>query len=132
MSIPKEVMGNVTEALDLRLEIVDLLNNPEKGTDLDWSYALSMSNKLVALTECAFFHGEMVQQNFFPQEHKVAVYLPLLGPLTIVIFLGAVSLFKEVPSTDKTDEDSDEKDVNIDSETEGPELTNEKAEMKHD
>lgn len=95
MSIPKEVLGNATEALDLRLKIIELLNDPEQGGDIVWNQALTLSNKLVKLSEIAFFHGEMVQQNFFPQEHKIAVYLPLLGPTTVVIFFGFIKLLKE-------------------------------------
>lgn len=95
MSIPQDVLKNANEALELRLEIIDLLNDPEKGGDIIWNQALALSNKLVASSETAFFHGEMVQQNFFPQEHKIAVYLPLLGPTSVVIFLGLIKLLKE-------------------------------------
>lgn len=97
MSIPKDVLKNANEALELRLQIIDLLNDPEKGGDLVWNQALALSNKLVKASEIAFFHGEMVQQNFFPQEHKIAVYLPLLGPTSVVIFLGVLQLLKERP-----------------------------------
>ncbi|QLL30748.1 hypothetical protein HG536_0A05630 [Torulaspora globosa] len=95
MAVPEDVLNNVNQALKLRLEIIDLLNNPEKGGDVVWNQALVLSNKLVKASETAFFHGEMVQQNFFPQEHKIAVYLPLLGPTSVVIFLGLVKLLKE-------------------------------------
>ncbi|KAL3232136.1 GPI transamidase component GPI17 [Nakaseomyces bracarensis] len=95
MAVPQEVMGNVTQALDLRLEIIELLNNPDKGGDFVWNSALAKSNELVRLTELAFFHGEMVQQNFMPLKHKVSVYLPLFGPLSIVIFMGFVYVIRE-------------------------------------
>lgn len=101
ISIPKEVLGNVTEALDMRLQIVDMLNDPFKGGDRLWNRALTLSNKLVELSETAFFHGEMVQQNFFPQEHKLAVYLPLLGPTTVVTFFGFLRIIKEKPDSKK-------------------------------
>lgn len=32
----------------------------------------------------AFFEKEMVQQAYFPSEHKMAVYLPLLGPVGLI------------------------------------------------
>jgi phosphatidylinositol glycan class S len=35
----------------------------------------------------------MVGQVYFPDEHKVAVYLPLLGPIGVPLVLG---LLKEV------------------------------------
>ncbi|QLQ78312.1 hypothetical protein HG537_0A05590 [Torulaspora globosa] len=95
MAVPQDVLNNVNQALKLRLQIIDLLNDPQKGGDLIWNQALVLSNKLVKASETAFFHGEMVQQNFFPQEHKIAVYLPLLGPTSVVIFLGLVKLLKE-------------------------------------
>lgn len=109
MSIPREVLGNVTDALDLRLQIVDTLNNPLQGGDAIWNRALFLSNKLVELSEAAFFHGEMVQQNFFPQEHKLAVYLPLLGPITVVTFFGFIRLIKENPDDKKKHSNKSEK-----------------------
>ncbi|AJV03014.1 ADE_G0012570.mRNA.1.CDS.1 [Saccharomyces cerevisiae] len=95
MSIPREVSDNVIEALDLRLQIIDLLNDPGKGGDIVWNNALHLSNELVKLCEKAFFNGEMVQQNFFPQEHMIAVYLPLLGPISAVMFFGFYNVMKE-------------------------------------
>ncbi|AGO12655.1 AaceriADR180Cp [[Ashbya] aceris (nom. inval.)] len=96
MSIPQDVLDNVKHALALRLEVVELLNDPHKVNSSDiWAEALVKSNRLAALCEKAFFHKEMVQQNFLPQEHKVAVYLPLLGPLTIVTFAGCFKVLTE-------------------------------------
>ncbi|CAR28063.1 hypothetical protein ZYGR_0N05520 [Zygosaccharomyces rouxii] len=113
MSIPEEVLGNVTEALDLRLQIIDMLNDPLQGGDESWNRALILSNKLVELSEAAFFHGEMVQQNFFPQEHKLAVYLPLLGPITVVTFFGFIRLIKEKPDGKKRHSNGSEKSSEI-------------------
>ncbi|CDO92062.1 unnamed protein product [Kluyveromyces dobzhanskii CBS 2104] len=101
MSIPKEVLEDVNNALKIRLQIVDLLNNPELGGDETWNEALRLSNKLVKVCERAFFHKEMVQQTFFPQEHKVAVYLPLLGPITVVTFTAFFKSLKEVLTKSK-------------------------------
>lgn len=112
MAIPAEVMGNVTQALDLRLEIIELLNNPEKGGDFVWNNALSKSNELVKLTESAFFHGEMVQQNFMPLKHKVSVYLPLFGPLSIVIFMGLVYVMKEGKADKDGEQEEEEESIN--------------------
>ncbi|SMN19615.1 similar to Saccharomyces cerevisiae YDR434W GPI17 Transmembrane protein subunit of the glycosylphosphatidylinositol transamidase complex that adds GPIs to newly synthesized proteins [Maudiozyma saulgeensis] len=95
MAIPKDVLENVKEVLDTRLDIVEILNNPAKGDDLSWDEALNLSNKMVQRSEEAFFDGQMLKQNFFPQEHKLAVYMPLIGPITIVLFTGFISLFKE-------------------------------------
>lgn len=108
MSIPQDVLKNATEALDLRLKIIDMLNDPNLGGDLVWNEALSLSNKLVKSSETAFFHGEMVQQNFFPQEHRIAVYLPLLGPTSVVIFFGFIKLLKEKPVEDTSEKQEKE------------------------
>ncbi|KAL1957579.1 hypothetical protein VTO42DRAFT_5690 [Malbranchea cinnamomea] len=43
--------------------------------------------------ERSFFDKSMVGQAYFPDEHKVAVYLPLLGPIGVPLVL---SLIKEV------------------------------------
>src|SRR5204863_6035456 len=43
--------------------------------------------------ESSFFEKSMVGQVYFPDEHKVAVYLPLLGPIGVPL---AVGLVKEV------------------------------------
>lgn len=90
MSIPKTVLNNVKRALEAREQVVEKLNYEK-----DWDGALLESNKMVKYSEDAFFDREMVQQNFFPQEHKIAVYLPLLGPLTIVCSLGLVRILTE-------------------------------------
>lgn len=104
MAIPKKVMANVKKVLDTRLDVVEILNNPSKGDDLCWNKALSLSNEMIEYSEEAFFHGEMLKQNFFPQEHKLAVYLPLMGPISIVLFSGVVALLKE-----KDEEEVDKK-----------------------
>lgn len=97
MSIPKEVLDSVKKALDIRFQIVEILNDPKQGDEKSWNMAVRLSNDLVRICERAFFNKEMVQQTFFPQEHKVAVYLPLLGPLTVVTFTGLLKVTKESP-----------------------------------
>ena len=106
MAIPKEVLERVKEVLDIRLQIVEILNNPSKGDDLSWDEALTLSNGMVQNSEEAFFDGQMLKQNFFPQEHKLAVYMPLMGPITIVLFSGMVALFKETEKTPKAEKDN--------------------------
>lgn len=110
MSIPKEVLEDVNNALELRLEIVELLNDPALGDDATWNTALRLSNKLVKICERAFFHKEMVQQTFFPQEHKIAVYLPLLGPITVVTFTGFIKTIKEMSSRSRKKEEKEDKE----------------------
>ncbi|CCH40817.1 GPI transamidase component [Wickerhamomyces ciferrii] len=91
MSIPKTVLKNVQNALKARENTIKSANY-----DKDWDRALIESNKMLEYSELAFFDREMVQQSFFPQEHKVAVYLPLLGPLSIVCFLGIFRIISEI------------------------------------
>lgn len=102
MSVPKQVLDDVKKALDLRLQIIELINNPSKGGDSTWNEALLLSNELVRVCEKAFFHKEMVQQNFFPQEHKIAVYLPLLGPLSVIMISGLLNSLREKDDEDET------------------------------
>jgi len=90
MSIPRTVLNNVKRALEAREKAVEKIN-----FEKDWDGALLESNKMLKFSEDAFFDREMVQQNFFPQEHKIAVYLPLLGPLTIVCVLGLIRVLNE-------------------------------------
>ncbi|USP82696.1 hypothetical protein yc1106_09970 [Curvularia clavata] len=44
--------------------------------------------------EKAFFERSMVGQVYFPDEHKVAVYLPLLGPITVPLVMAALKELK--------------------------------------
>ncbi|KAG5985447.1 hypothetical protein E4U55_000009 [Claviceps digitariae] len=44
--------------------------------------------------ERAFFEKSMVGQLYFPDEHKIAVYLPLLGPTGVPLVLGAINEIK--------------------------------------
>ena len=40
--------------------------------------------------ERAFFERSMVGQVYFPDEHKIAVYLPLLGPIAVPLVMAAM------------------------------------------
>ncbi|TAQ88448.1 hypothetical protein B7494_g3223 [Chlorociboria aeruginascens] len=44
--------------------------------------------------EKAFFEKSMVGQVYFPDEHKVAVYLPLLGPIGVPLVMGVLKEVK--------------------------------------
>jgi len=47
-----------------------------------------------AAAEKAFFEKSMVGQVYFPDEHKVAVYLPLLGPVGVPLVMGVIKELK--------------------------------------
>lgn len=57
--------------------------------------ALEHARVAEAEAEKAFFERSMVGQVYFPDEHKVAVYLPLLGPIAVPLVMAAL---KEVRS----------------------------------
>lgn len=44
--------------------------------------------------ERAFFEKSMVGQLYFPDEHKIAVYLPLLGPVGVPLVMGLLNELK--------------------------------------
>ncbi len=47
-----------------------------------------------AEAERAFFEKSMVGQLYFPDEHKIAAYLPLLGPVGVPLVMGLINEFK--------------------------------------
>ena len=47
-----------------------------------------------AEAERAFFEKSMVGQLYFPDEHKLAVYLPLLGPIAVPLLMGLLNELK--------------------------------------
>lgn len=46
--------------------------------------------------ERSFFDKSMVGQAYFPDEHKVAVYLPLLGPIGVPLVLALIKEVKRI------------------------------------
>lgn len=56
----------------------------------------SLEHARIAETEAerAFFEKSMVGQLYFPDEHKVAVYLPLLGPVGVPLVMGLLRELK--------------------------------------
>ncbi|ONH65565.1 GPI transamidase component GPI17 [Cyberlindnera fabianii] len=90
ISIPKTVLNNVKKSLEARERAVEKINKHK-----DFNGALVDSIEAMSSAEEAFFDPEMVQQTFFPQEHKVAVYMPLIGPLSLIMILGTIRVLKE-------------------------------------
>lgn len=52
-----------------------------------------------AEAEKGFFEKSMVGQVYFPEEHKVAVYLPLLGPVGVPLLMSALKELKRIRSS---------------------------------
>ncbi|KAK4555030.1 GPI transamidase component [Recurvomyces mirabilis] len=65
----------------------------------DWDSALRHARIGNDEIETAFFEPSMVGQVYFPDEHKVAVYVPLLGPMAVPLIMAAI---KEVRSWRQT------------------------------
>ncbi|KAJ2980745.1 hypothetical protein NQ176_g2451 [Zarea fungicola] len=58
------------------------------------SEALSRDEEAEQEVERAFFEKSMVGQLYFPDEHKIAVYLPLLGPISVPLIMGLITELK--------------------------------------
>jgi phosphatidylinositol glycan class S len=52
--------------------------------------ALANARIAEAEVEKAFFEPSMVGQVYFPEEHKVAVYVPLLGPMAVPLIMAGL------------------------------------------
>lgn len=55
---------------------------------------LAHSRIAEAEAEKAFFEKSMVGQLYFPDEHKIAVYLPLLGPVSVPLVMALIAEIK--------------------------------------
>ena len=80
--IPEKVAKLVVDTMS------DLLSSCELLQQGEWSQALAHAREAYESSEKAFFEKSMVGQVYFPDEHKVAVYLPLLGPLGVPLIIG--------------------------------------------
>ncbi|KAF9699193.1 hypothetical protein EKO04_003153 [Ascochyta lentis] len=59
-----------------------------------FQHALEHARVAEVEAEKAFFERSMVGQVYFPDEHKVAVYLPLLGPVAVPLVMAALKELK--------------------------------------
>lgn len=88
ISVPKLTKQKVEKAL----EYIDLsVQNLNSG---NFQVALELSSQALECSNSAFFEKEMVQQAYFPNEHKLAVFLPLIGPASAIIVLGLIKAIK--------------------------------------
>lgn len=75
------------------LNIRDTLKSSiESITSRKLAQAADEANKAARLSESAFFHPSLLGKLYFPDEHKYAVYLPLLLPTFLPIVIGTVKL----------------------------------------
>ncbi|KAI1463243.1 phosphatidylinositol-glycan biosynthesis class S protein [Daldinia caldariorum] len=85
ISIPSSVADGVAKSMyHLRLACSNL-----GGTE-----GLEHARIADVEAERAFFEKSMVGQLYFPDEHKIAVYLPLLGPVGVPLVIGLLSQIK--------------------------------------
>lgn len=85
--IPEEVLLRVRRSLS---HLEQTCANLQTGHSRK---ALEHARLAEAEAEKSFFEKDMVSQVYFPDEHKVAVYLPLLGPMGVTLL---TSLIREV------------------------------------
>ncbi|KAF3918377.1 hypothetical protein ABW21_db0209503 [Orbilia brochopaga] len=90
ISIPTTVSTSVKDSIrHLSLACEEL----RKGSFVK---ALEMGRVAQEEAEKAFFERTMVAQVYFPDEHKLAVYLPLLGPVSVPLVLGVIREVKRI------------------------------------
>ncbi|CZT15626.1 related to GPI transamidase complex, GPI17/PIG-S component, involved in glycosylphosphatidylinositol anchor biosynthesis [Ramularia collo-cygni] len=90
IAIPDSVAKSVDETLH-RLE--KACGALQEGK---FQSALEHARVAEAEVEKAFFEPSMVGQVYFPEEHKVAVYVPLLGPMAVPLIMSALKELKKL------------------------------------
>ncbi|KAL4973183.1 phosphatidylinositol-glycan biosynthesis class S protein [Aspergillus desertorum] len=88
--IPATVASSVTTTLSHLSSTCESLRNGQ------FQAALASARVAETEAESSFFEKSMVGQMYFPDEHKVAVYLPLLGPIGVPLVLGLLKEVKRV------------------------------------
>ncbi len=78
----------VSSAVDTTL--MQLRNTCDALKEGKFKDALEHARIAEIQAERGFFEKSMVGQVYFPDEHKVAVYLPLLGPVGVPLFMSAL------------------------------------------
>lgn len=105
ISIPNVVAVHVDSALAAIANALEALKSQR------WQLAINPAARVFQNAHSAFFEKEMVQQMYFPDEHKIAVYLPLLGPVLVVVLMGTLRTIKDVKTlkleTQKKDVEKD-------------------------
>lgn len=91
--IPRHVLRYVEHAID-RLGIFRQCFSNSSAES--WSTCLLSAREAFVDSEKAFFDKSMVGQVYFPDEHKVAVYLPLLGPIGVPLVVGLIRELKSL------------------------------------
>jgi phosphatidylinositol glycan class S len=86
------IPASVATSVDLTLHHLEAAcSSLRKG---EYQSALENARVAEAEAEKAFFEPSMVGQVYFPDEHKVAVYVPLLGPMAVPLVMSAIKEVK--------------------------------------
>ncbi|RLV90827.1 GPI transamidase component GPI17 [Spathaspora sp. JA1] len=89
ITIPEETKLSVDTSL---IEINQAIELVKSGR---FKLATVSSSQALIDSERAFFEKKMVQQAYFPNEHKLAVFLPLLGPVGSILLFGILKLISD-------------------------------------
>lgn len=93
IAIPVSVQTNVHDAVSsIATSLAALRSVPGAPA---WPAAVHSAARAMGSAHNAFFEKMMVQQMYFPQEHKIAVYMPLLGPILIVMLMESLRVVSE-------------------------------------
>jgi phosphatidylinositol glycan class S len=90
IAIPDTVAKSVDETIH---RLTEACHDIKEGR-----YEKALTNARIAEGEAehAFFEPSMVGQVYFPEEHKVAVYVPLLGPMAVPLVMAAIKELKKL------------------------------------
>lgn len=101
ISIPDQTKVYVADCLRSIDKAISEINN---GSN---TVAVESSRQALLFSDAAFFDKEMVQQAYFPNEHKLAVFLPLLGPVASIITLSLIKMVKDWKQQRKVQKNAD-------------------------
>lgn len=87
ISIPTSVLTSVASTLS---SLKNTCRELKRGRFSGTGGALEEGRNAASQAEEAFFEKSMVGQVYFPEEHKVAVYLPLLGPVGVPLLMSGM------------------------------------------
>lgn len=88
--VPDNVAHSVSSAIKHLQQACNYLNQGR------FQHALENARIAQVEAEKAFFERSMVGQVYFPDEHKVAVYLPLLGPVAVPLVMAALKELRAI------------------------------------
>lgn len=105
ISIPEKTKAYVQLALRYVAESLDAIGEHR------FNDAMTLSARAVQNSDNAFFEKEMVQQAYFPSEHKLAVFLPLLGPVGGILTISILKLVKELKRKEEKEPESESQEA---------------------